>query len=319
MYLSLFFTKYALLSDEEKEDVLVAVGGVWNRSAEDSDDDSVMTPPRPSHWHAMKAAAKIWYGMEIELKEAWKERAERLNQRPRNDGTFERVPVFLNDAIVKQSLTNDWRHFVGIMRHAVISNVDRYVLENTRKRKSEYKFGNERVLLNSQRYQSLYMNHMLKLTIFGCPLFSNLLGHEMAYRTEKQVIVYFYSHRRVSELFEFGGLNGTKFFRKGKKYMCIPKVNLRTARGRNIIGYVMDEVGSRLKVQVEGENEWVDIERPEFVQETGRFDYIHGQQSDRYQLSELWPIRIKLNHTGHSAFIISCQSYCMEEEPEYIL
>ena len=52
----------------------------------------------------------------------------------------------------------------------------------------------------------------------------------------------------MSELFIFGGLSGAEFYKDGLKYVSCAKVNLRNNRGRNIIGYVMDEDHLSLKM-----------------------------------------------------------------------
>ena len=64
---------------------------------------------------------------------------------------------------------------------------------------------------------------------------------------------FFYSHRRISDLFVFGGLNGTEFLKDGMNYICCLKANLRNQRGRNIIGYVMDEIDDTLLIKVDGQ------------------------------------------------------------------
>jgi len=45
-----------------------------------NEEDSVMTPVTPAVYEVMKAAAWMWEGTSAELKQAWKNRMERLNQ-----------------------------------------------------------------------------------------------------------------------------------------------------------------------------------------------------------------------------------------------
>ena len=180
-----------------------------------------------------------------------------------------------------------------------------------------YKFGNEVVKLQGQKYRNFYVNYLLKLTIFGCPLYSNLLGHEIPYKTKKQAIVSFYSYKRMEETFDFGGLKATVFYKDQKKCLCCPKVNLKTRSGMNIIGYVMDEENDELRVKVEGQDEYICMRRPEYDNENGKFMY-SAECSGSYLLSEIWPVRIKLKISGQSSIIMSTYGY-VDDKPETLL
>eukprot|EP00957_Ditylum_brightwellii_P135592 10339097-Ditylum_brightwellii.AAC.1 len=56
----------------------------------------------------------------------------------------------------------------------------------------------------------------------------------------------------MTELFSFGGLTATTFFMNG---------------------YMMEEEGNRLKIKVEGEEELIEIRRPQYDSENGSFNY----------------------------------------------
>ena len=62
----------------------------------------------------------------------------------------------------------------------------------------------------------------------------------------------------------------------------------------------------------------VEIERPQYNGENGRFIYVNGTQADHYSLTELWPLRMKLNRSGQSYYIISTHCYGVDNDPEYI-
>ena len=66
-----------------------------------------MTVPSPSILHVMKGVARLWLDMAIGLTNAWGERANRLNLRPKNDGAFDDVSEFINATAVKVALTKD--------------------------------------------------------------------------------------------------------------------------------------------------------------------------------------------------------------------
>ena len=313
VYLSQFFKEYNELNDDEKRAKLIELR-VWRPPEGYDSDDSVMTAPIPGGRDVMRAAGRVWNRLNIQLKDAWRERTTLLNARPANDGIFQNVPAFVNDNVVKDALTRDWRYLVSLLKQSIMSNAKKF----TQYSETTYVFGRERVVLNKQGYRSFYLSHLLKLSLFGSPLYSNLLGHEIIYRKKNQTIVFFYSHRRISDLFVFGGLNGTEFLKDGMNYICCLKANLRNQRGRNIIGYVMDEIDDTLLIKVDGQRRYVEIERLQYDGENGRFIYVNGTQADHYSLTELWPLRMKLNRSGQSYYIISTHCYGVDNDPEYI-
>ena len=319
VFLSAYFNKFSTLSNEEKKELLVDLQ-IWAPDVnEANEEDSVMTPVSPAVYEVMKAAARMWEGTSAELKQAWKNRTERLNDRAPNDGSFEEVPDELFEPsledTVTESLTKEWRHVSSMIMHSVNLNIKKFMGDSY----AQYRFGNETVVLYTQAYKSFYLSHLLKLTIFGSPLYSKLLPHELIIKTRKQALVFFYSHRRISDLFSFGGLNATIFFKDSLKYVCCAKVNLRHD-GKNIVGYVMDEENNNLKIKVEGEEEYISLQRPQYDAANGLFMYDNtdGNQSQNYTISQLWPIRMKLNDSGQSHYIISAHAYGYEYEPEYI-
>ena len=177
--------------------------------------------------------------------------------------------------------------------------------------------GRETVVLYTQAYKSFYMSHMLKLSIFGSPLFSYLSEHELIHSTINQTIVFIYSHRRMIDLFSFGDLDATTFYKDSLKYVCCAKANLQH-RGRSTIGYVMDEDGDVLKVKIDEQNELVNVRRPEYDTQNWQFIYNNdpGANGCVFRLTQLWPIRMKLSKSGQSCYIISSQSYA-DDLPEY--
>ena len=310
VYVSAYFNYFTALSYEEKKEILVKYR-VWNRDNEflddsNEEDDSVFTAIQPRASDVIKVAARKWAASDDSLKEAWKERASELNERPRNDGKFESVPTVIVDTSmyknVMHSLTLDWRNFANSMKHSMITNRQKMV-ETSEK---AYKFGNESVKLHSQCYRSLYMNYLLKISIFGQPPFyPPLLPHEIVRRTKKEVIIHFYSHRRISELFCFGGLNATEICNHGLKYYCCAKANLKDGK-KNIIGYVMDEKGDELHIRIDGRDEMVIVKRPKYNADFGEFEYTNG--IEKYIVTQLWPIRMKVHQSGRVAYIINVNS-----------
>ena len=191
VFLSRFCTKFSCLSYEEKKEKLKEMR-LWRVLNGYESDDSLFTPPQPSSGQVMKEAGRVWNSASNEMKEAWGQNAERLNILPLNDGTFDYVHLVLREDMrknVMESLTLDWRHTASLLRQSIISNERRGNKMSIAF--TAYKFGRERVVLYSQSYRSFFMNHLLKLTIFGSPLYSNLLPHEVVYRFKKNNIVHF--------------------------------------------------------------------------------------------------------------------------------
>ena len=315
VFLSQFCTKYKALNIQQKKDLLIKLRVIRpdEHNLEDSDDDSVLTVAMPGAGHIMKAASKVWRDSGLDLKAAWGERANRLNLRPPNDGRFEAVPDFVNDKAVLESLSGEWKHFVSILKLSTTMNITKCRPTSI----STYVYGNERVTVGAQNYRTFFLSHLLKLSIFGSPLYFKLLDHEIIYKRRRETIVFIYSHRRMSELFIFGGLSGAEFYKDGLKYVSCAKVNLRDNRGRNIIGYVMDEDRLSLKMKVDGEDNLIVIRRPEYDTHDGRFMYntAFGRQRG-YQMTQLWPIRMKLNNSGQSNYMLSAHSYVDDEVPD---
>ena len=308
VYLSSFCRKFSLLEYDEKREVLIDLK-IWRREDIESDDDSVITPRQPAPDEVMKAAGRVWAASTVEVKNAWGERANELNTLPMNDGTFESVPqVLVNNSLrieVMHSLTMDWQHTASLFKRSMLSNKNRMI----RTSEKRYKFGREEVVLHAQTYRSFFMNYMLKLTIFGNPLFCNLFPYEIPYRLKKQTIIHIHSHRRMSELFSFGGLDASELCKDGVKYIICGKVNLRKGR-KNIIGYIMDEDEEMLHIKVEGEMENIKIRRPAYDSEHGIFQYNpHMAQALTYSLSQLWPVRMKIKESGQIAYILSIHTF----------
>ena len=275
------------------------------------EEDSTLTPPTPGATDIMKGAAALWSKTADNLKGAWKRRADYLNARPVSDGTLTAVPVEVTDEVVKESLSAEWRHIVSMLRGTAI-NSSRRQNDGISHCYKLYCSGNERVLLHNQAYCSFFLTHALKVSIFGSPLFCSLLEHKVVYRKMRVTAVYFYSHKRVSEIMKLGGLSGSKFYKNEMVYMLCPRANLMNVRGKSIVGYIMDEERNNLMIKVEGKDELVVVTRPDFDGENGKFDYFNMKNSSvqdpELTVSEIWPIQMKLNKSGQCAITMS--SYC---------
>ena len=326
VFLSRFFVDFKSKTREEKELVLVS-NNIW-REEDESSIDTVLTPRTPQAHEVMQAASKHWRGLSPSIKAAWDSRTVALNSREPNDGSFEAVPISIFtlglEANVMRSLSLDWVCFVKHMKSGVMNNraVDVAASGNG------YVFGKERILLLNQFYKSFHLNYLLKVSIFGSPLFSTLYPFEIAHKTKKQTVVHLSSHRRMSELFTFGGMDASTHYKNGLRYICCGKVCLVDQRGMKTIGYILDETETKLKTRVEGRDGDVEVDRPFYDNDAGTYNYYGdenvggdggcpGQDCDSFTISQYWPVRFKINDSGQCSFILS--KVTLNERNELVL
>lgn len=317
VYLSYYFHLFSSLSTTDQKEIMY-LHSIWIRDgyATDSSDDSILTPRVPVYYEITRAAAMKWQSYSIEMKTAWTTRATSLNQQPPNDGNFESIPAQLvddensqsiNSKIIIQSLSTDWVNLSRQFRNALLPST------RITRRHKQYRFGNEVVPLLFQKYRIFYLNYILKLSIFGYPLFSNLHHHEIILRKKRECILHIYSHERASNLMTFGGVNACSIIKNGKRFLMCGKVNLKNGDGKNRIGYIIEEDGDILNVLLDGlciGDPFVRLQRPVYNPDLGKFEFTNrnsgSHEGETYQLSHIWPIRIKMNvHTGNSSLIFS--------------
>ena len=311
VYLSRYFEWFNSIPSTHTKKEIMRFYGIWKEEEDDSSVDSVLTQPEPSSSEVMSLAARHWNSMSKELKDCWKERARMLNDRPRNDGTFLLVPTSIVKSSVSQNiieaLSMEWVNLVRIFKGCILSRRGDISPKS-------YMFGNERVVLYSQHHRTFFLNHLLKVSIFGSPLFSTLSQHELIHRTKRQVVLHLLSHKRIESLFKFGGLSAVTFEKNGMKHLCCGKVNLIRG-GKNMIGYIVDEEVNDLKIRIEGEeNNVICLCRPEYNVVDGKYIYDTSLKSkDTYVISQLWPVRFKINNSGQASFIISSATFNNED------
>ena len=244
--------------------------------------------------------------MENDLKEGWKSRARLLNSRPRSDGVFEQIPTNLVEGslsdIVLRTLTTEWVNLVGMFMRCFVNFHRGHQVINFEKK---YTFGKEVVYVLNQIHRTFFFNHLLKVSIFGSPLFCTLLPHELIQTTKNETVLHIFSHKRMCKLFHFGGLSASKLNKNGHLYALCGKANMKW-NGRNVIGYIVDEDSNRMKIKIDGKSQVIYVDRPQFDTIEGKYQMPVGRpDSDMYQLSELWPIRLKLNNNGKTSIIFS--------------
>ena len=315
VYLSFYYTSFKKLNSNEQQAVGrdMSLGEnlrvvVNNEGDDDVSCDSTDTPIQILPPEIMRYIARKWKASSVEIKDSWKLRAHHLNQQPRIDGTFDKIPTsllsptHLEDHLL-ESLTRDWQMLVSIFRNAITRTTRTKCISE-----KEYVFGREKIILQNQFYRSFYLTHILKITLFGSPPLSVLLPHEIAHRTKNQIIIHLSSYRRANDLLTCGGLEACTFTKKnGLRDIACGKVALVDGLGREVTGYVLDEQGINLRIRFEGST--VILPRPCYNSQLGNYIYLNpslDQVATNYTIMQFWPIRMKLNTTsGKSAFILN--------------
>ena len=135
----------------------------------DSDVDSTDTPveQKPIRgFELMRVAGSHWKGLEESTREAWKNRAKKLNRRIL-PGKFTRVPLNFAkgemsfEEAALSSMSNEW--------YSAAVNIQRSLVKRPRADMSrlEYMFGKERVFLLTQTYRVLQITDLVKFALFG--------------------------------------------------------------------------------------------------------------------------------------------------------
>ena len=235
-------------------------------------------------------------------------RANMLNSREPCDGTPRSLPRSVCDPeMITKSLELDWNSLVNIFRNCILNG--RKTNINIGK---TIRFGNEIVNLRNQFFRRFHVNHLLKLFLFGSPLFSSIHSHEIIYRTNKVVILHLFSHRRINDLLSLGGLKACTFIKDNRKYVCCAKVNLKL-NGKSVVGFVIDEEDECLIVEVQGIKDNIRCKRPKFESAIGNYVYDNSICSpDEFIVSEIWPLCLKLNTSGQSSFVLSRTSFNLD-------
>ena len=119
-------------------------------------------------------------------------------------------------------------------------------------------------------------------------------------KTKRVTLIHIASRHRMMELFTLNkenGVNFKKYFDENEdefyKYSCAGKVNL-VKNNLNIIGYVIEETNTLLRVQVEGlddeEDKIFTIKRPKFDLENWKYVVGNCKNKLGYKVTEYWPI-----------------------------
>ena len=192
--------------------------GVWEANTR-SDNQLVVQV----HDIARLASHKWNYSYNDELRNGWRRRADVLNARPRADGCFTALPSWLDgnfslEDLILKNLSHEWKSISMTLRNCLL--VEENLVLN---REKKLKFGYEKIKIGNHVLRKMIISPLLIFTIFGSPLFTSLLSHELVYESKKIAVIHIHSNRRMNDLFTFGGISCSEVHNKYKKVLQLEK------------------------------------------------------------------------------------------------
>ena len=205
----------------------------------------------------------------------------------------------LTDCII-ETLNVEWRRISKMFKSMVL-----FRKISHSKNSKKIRFGHEIIYVNTHIYRSFIFNHLLTISLFGYN-FSSLLEHEIVYESNDVNVVHIFSHRRVKEVFTFGGLDASTYYAKGKKIICCGKVNVKMNDLKEI-GYIINETEAKIEVKLQSRPSTVFFDLPRWNKSSATYEYMNSNTA-AYQLTQVWPIKIKISSKWRSTIIIHSYS-----------
>ena len=288
IYVSFYFSDFKGLDYETKKSVLCDAE-IHDISEYDlHEEDSVVSVPLATTIDVMRIAARKWREMPADTKNAWKERAELVNNLPIY-GAFVSIPnhvIKIQEDVIKKSLTQDFDRFTATIKNAIRKKTK--ITESLKQKQ----FGKERFILGVQVFRSFLLTHLLNVTMFGTN-YCFLNDHEIVHRSKGTIIAHIASKDRMVELFTFNEVCPFEFGNSSGLNTCSAKISvLDTNSLQEGIGYVLEEdrVANSFTVLLECGKKF-DINIPFYDSDLGSWQLTGN---DEYKMLQYWPIRIKL-------------------------
>ena len=303
-FVSAFITEFNELSFNEKKDQLLK-NNIHSSDGYDQHERAprIFDAPVATAMDKNRLAAKSWRQLDDDLKKGWRERAELVNKLPIL-GEMQALPSQVTEKEVLASINMELFKFVTLM-HNSLRRGSRII--DSVKTKA---FGNERVIVRSKIFRSLFLNHLLKLTFFGIN-FSLVKEDEIVWRRKKTTVIHIHSKDRMVELFERGSV--CSFVANDRRdtwrfYGCAGRFILRNRISRKeVIGFVMEEKNDGLLVVQLETNVIIEMMKPRYLEECrGQWEY---RDTEEYTVEEYDPIRIKVQERGNTQFLFHVFTY----------
>ena len=196
-FVSAFVAEFNKLSFDEKKERLLD-NNIHSSDGYDRHERAprVFDAPVATAMDKNRLAAKSWRRLDNDLKKGWRERAELVNKLPIL-GEIQTLPSQITEQEVLASVNMELAKFVTLM-HNSVRRGSRIV--DSVKWKT---FGNEKLIVRSKIFRSLFLNHLLKLTFFGVN-FSLVKEDEIVWKRKNTTVIHIHSKDRMVELFERG-------------------------------------------------------------------------------------------------------------------
>ena len=293
VYLSRYLADFKALDNEAKQVLLQRIPGYEDFGIKEGDLESIdsidsvdsVVDAIVTHQHAMKIAFYNWsHWIDAGLKIAWSDRADALNER-RVPGLYVKIPADLGvdeevTRNVLRAMSMDWSNMVRLLRQCITrkpKTIDSQVI---------CCFGDERVKIGSQTLRSFNLPFLLRLSLFG-ENNRKLYDYELVKETKRCSVIHISSMARIQELFTVTEECGCKFEYEDVIISCSGKVNVQDGN-KNILGYIVDENRSSVKVQLENnEIVWFD-----------RVMLFYTKKNRQRIITQYWPIRLLINSSN---------------------
>ena len=287
VFISWYFGEFKALSEESRREIVAEFVEDDVQSL-----DSIATPPN-NRMHvslSMKAAARFWANSTEDHRNAWRLRANQLNQMIL-PGSFKKIPppIFVDgiDENVRHSLQSDWLFVMKKLRSMIVKKPQAHLASMT------YKFGKERVQIKSQSFASFQLNYLINLCIFGKDY--NLLSKsELVYQSTRVTIIHISSIERVKKLLTIDGVSGATFEENNLLFSASPKAYV-LCDGQEIEGYVLRRRNSNLIIRTSN-NDIVECRAPKWVENLQKYQYFI-EEGCAY-VKEFAPIRFLVSAHG---------------------
>lgn len=296
LYLSFFYRDWKTLGQKERLDILD--GDEEEAGQQDgytSDYDSVDSI-HIDNAMVIRYAAKTWNRQSVERQKSWGIRAQRLNSQPIL-GKFISVPSIVNNALICDSLTMEWRHVCRVLKSTLSRDPTRIMSQKS----YAMSFSGVRQQVGTQSFRRAYMPMIIRLCVFG-DRYSKLHPDEIIVHKKKTAVIHICSRERICNLFTQYHMCASEFIRDdGIIYTCAGKISVINRNGKHMTGFIMSERRNRWVVKLNNNKEVV-LQRVRrdadgYIYDTN--DCNHGE-GEYYRITQYWPICIK--------FILGCQN-----------
>ena len=159
--------------------------------------------------------------------------------------------------------------------------------------------------MHSQSYRSLYVNLLLRQTLFGVT-YGKMKHDEVVHKTKRVTVLHIASRDRMIQLFSIAGLCGVTYYKVyGHCHSCCGKVNC-FHRGRHIIGYIPSESRNKWNVHLVN-NKVIELGKVHCNRNGSGYKYpdLNLRNRPGYLVTQYWPVRFLVHSNGDCKFTLN--------------